>query len=222
MRALIYGVVAVSLFFAIALISPASPLADARALVYSEQHSGFRVDSGEVIRHDRLTAGHATLPIGSIVRVTNLSTREQIDVLINHRWTDSPSAIILTRAAATLISVRPDSQSAVHLSPIGYPIPKAQVPAPPRPNTPAAAPAPAAASKPALYFLEFATFDRSFKAKRFAKEITTKGAPARVVKDEQNMSRVISDGYFTSIQDASKAYYLVVDNVGYVPTIKKL
>ncbi len=62
--------------------------------------------NGEVYDQNAMTAAHRTLPMGSVVRVTNLSTRQSVVVTITDRGPFVPGRILdLSRAAALKIGV---------------------------------------------------------------------------------------------------------------------
>jgi rare lipoprotein A len=52
---------------------------------YGQAFAGRRTASGEIFRPEALTAAHRTLPLGSVVRVTNLENGRSIVVRINDR-----------------------------------------------------------------------------------------------------------------------------------------
>jgi rare lipoprotein A len=56
-------------------------IASVRALA----HEGTLTKSGEFFTHDSLTASHRSIPLGSIVKITNLKNRKSVDVRINDR-----------------------------------------------------------------------------------------------------------------------------------------
>ncbi len=69
---------------------------------YGPRHEGLRTTSGEVFDSSKMTAAHASLPLGSYVRVTDTSTGRSIVVRVNDR--EPPHGvrcIDLSRAAAT-------------------------------------------------------------------------------------------------------------------------
>ncbi|WP_346290296.1 septal ring lytic transglycosylase RlpA family protein [Sphaerothrix gracilis] len=67
---------------------------------YGPGFHGRRSASGEVFNQNALTAAHRTLPFGTQVRVTNLSTNQQVVVRINDRGPYSRGRIIDLSAAA--------------------------------------------------------------------------------------------------------------------------
>jgi len=52
---------------------------------YGPGFHGQRTSNGEVYDQHELTAAHPTLPLGTVVRVTNLDTGRSIDVRVNDR-----------------------------------------------------------------------------------------------------------------------------------------
>lgn len=56
-----------------------------KAAYYSRQFIGRPTASGELYDPEKLTAGHMTLPFGSICRVINLVNGKQVEVRINDR-----------------------------------------------------------------------------------------------------------------------------------------
>jgi rare lipoprotein A len=75
---------------------------------YGKGHHGQKTASGEHFSRGRLTAAHRTLPLGTMVMVTNLRTRQDVIVRINDRgpYGRAPRCIIdLSEAAAKHIGV---------------------------------------------------------------------------------------------------------------------
>lgn len=56
-----------------------------KASYYADKFQGRKTASGEIFRQRRMTAAHKTLPFGTKVKVTNLSTGRTIKVRINDR-----------------------------------------------------------------------------------------------------------------------------------------
>jgi rare lipoprotein A len=68
---------------------------------YGTVWNGRKTASGETFDDEKLTAAHKTLPLGTIVRVTNLTSHRSVVVKINDRGTLAPNRIIdLSSAAA--------------------------------------------------------------------------------------------------------------------------
>ena len=68
---------------------------------YGSFHAGQRTASGEAFDPDAMTAAHRTLPLGTVVRVTNIANGRVVTVRINDRGPRDRSRIIdLSRSAA--------------------------------------------------------------------------------------------------------------------------
>ena len=77
---------------------------------YTAPYKGRKAANGEVFRDDVLTAAHRTLPMGSLIVVTNLRTRQASAMRVSDRGPFSPKAIIdLTKASAKSIGIWPGS-----------------------------------------------------------------------------------------------------------------
>ena len=71
------------------------------ASYYAARFDGRRTASGERFDNDNMTAAHRTLPFGTLVRVTNVTTGDNVIVRINDRGPFSAGRMIdVSRAAA--------------------------------------------------------------------------------------------------------------------------
>lgn len=87
--------------------SPRDPR-DGVATYYASYFIGRRTTSGERYHPDKLTAAHATLPLGTVVRVHNPKTGQDVVVRINDRCHPRHAAknlIDLSRLAAKRIGL---------------------------------------------------------------------------------------------------------------------
>ncbi len=83
---------------------------------YGSAHAGRRTASGEPFDPGALTAAHRTLPLGTVVRVVNLTNRRSVEVRINDRGPADTSRIIdLSRRAAEMLDFTPDGTTRVRL-----------------------------------------------------------------------------------------------------------
>lgn len=74
---------------------------------YGGKFIGRKTASGEVFSATKLTAAHKTLPLGSIVKVTNIKTKQQVTVKINDRGPFKPNRIVdLSPSAARKIGLQ--------------------------------------------------------------------------------------------------------------------
>jgi rare lipoprotein A len=71
---------------------------------YGKKHRGKRTTSGEVFDEKKMTAAHATLPLNTVVEVTNLVNGKKVQVKINDRGVES-SVIDLAEAAAKALGM---------------------------------------------------------------------------------------------------------------------
>ena len=71
---------------------------------YGAEWNGHETASGEKFRPSRLTAASPTLPLGSIIQVTNLRNGKQVRLLVNDRGPSHPGRILdVSRAAARVL-----------------------------------------------------------------------------------------------------------------------
>ncbi len=71
------------------------------ASYYADKFIGRTTASGELYKHNRLTAAHKTLAFGTKVKVTNLSNKKTVIVVINDRGPFVKGRIIdLSKSAA--------------------------------------------------------------------------------------------------------------------------
>jgi rare lipoprotein A len=77
---------------------------------YTAPYKGRKAANGQVFSDDALTAAHRTLPMGSLIVVTNLKTRQASAMRISDRGPFAPSAILdLTKASSKSIGIWPGS-----------------------------------------------------------------------------------------------------------------
>jgi rare lipoprotein A (peptidoglycan hydrolase) len=86
---------------------------------YGPGYHGKRTSSGERFDQDALTAAHATLPLGTRVRVTFLSNRKSVVVRINDRIPRRDRIIDLSRGAARAIGLIGPGTGRVRLEVVG-------------------------------------------------------------------------------------------------------
>ncbi len=87
---------------------------------YGDVWNGRKTASGETFDETKLTAAHKTLPLGTLVRVTNLTSHRTVIVKINDRGTLSPHRIIdLSSAAARELGMVEQGLAKVKLEIVG-------------------------------------------------------------------------------------------------------
>ena len=93
-----------------------------KASWYGPHFQGKETASGEPFDMNDLTAAHRDLPLGSLVRVTNLSNGNQVTVRINDRGPVYRSRIIdLSSKAAKILGFRAAGLQTVRLEVIAVP-----------------------------------------------------------------------------------------------------
>lgn len=76
------------------------------ASYYAKRFEGRRTSSGQRYHPDKLTAAHYSLPLGTVVRVVNPATNQEVHVTVNDRCARKPYPFIdLSRAAAKKIGL---------------------------------------------------------------------------------------------------------------------
>lgn len=76
------------------------------ASYYARRFEGRRTTSGHRYNPDKMTAAHQSLPLGTVVRVLNPATRQEVHVTINDRCAPKRFHFIdLSRAAAKKIGL---------------------------------------------------------------------------------------------------------------------
>ncbi len=84
-----------------------TPLEEGIASYYGADFEGRPTANGEAFDPDGFTAAHRTLPLGSVIRVTNLRNERQIVVRVNDRGPYSGDRILdLSRGAAEALKMR--------------------------------------------------------------------------------------------------------------------
>lgn len=98
-----------------------------KASWYGPHFQGKETASGETFDMYDLTAAHRTLPLGSVVRVTNLKNGNQVTVRINDRGPVYRSRIIdLSYKAAKLLGLKSEGIQTVRLEVVAVPVEVAQ------------------------------------------------------------------------------------------------
>jgi rare lipoprotein A len=88
---------------------------------YGSVWNGRKTASGETFDETKLTAAHKTLPLGTLVRVTNLDSMRSVIVKINDRGTLAPNRVIdLSSAAAQELGMMEKGLVNVKLEVLGH------------------------------------------------------------------------------------------------------
>jgi rare lipoprotein A len=89
---------------------------------YGNAFAGKPTASGEIFNHELLTAAHRSLPLGTKVRVTNVTNGKSVEVKVNDRGPYADGRIIdLSRAAARALGMIEDGLAEVRLETISLP-----------------------------------------------------------------------------------------------------
>jgi rare lipoprotein A len=90
------------------LVQRGSPLKSREgfASYYAKRFEGRRTTSGQRYHPEKMTGAHHSLPLGTVVRVVNPTTNQEVHVTINDRCARKPFPFIdLSRAAAKKIGL---------------------------------------------------------------------------------------------------------------------
>jgi rare lipoprotein A len=86
---------------------------------YGWSHQGRRTASGERFDRDKLTAAHPTLPLGTLLRVSNLRNGRSVVVRVNDRGPVTPGrALDLSEAAARALQASHAGLACVAYAPV--------------------------------------------------------------------------------------------------------
>lgn len=89
---------------------------------YGEDFNGRLTANGEVYDMYKFTAAHKTLPLGTVVKVTNLDNGKTVEVRINDRGPYVQGRIIdLSRTAGRAIGMREAGTAKVKLEVVHWP-----------------------------------------------------------------------------------------------------
>ncbi|MDD2366020.1 MAG: septal ring lytic transglycosylase RlpA family protein [Desulfuromonadaceae bacterium] len=103
------------------LVSKSAPYEPVKgyASYYARRFEGRRTTSGQRYNPDKMTAAHESLPIGTIVRVVNLGSRQEVCVTVNDRCASKGFHFIdLSRAAAKKIGLWGKGKIKVEIIPL--------------------------------------------------------------------------------------------------------
>lgn len=83
---------------------------------YGREYQGKKTASGAVFDMNGLTAAHRTLPLGTVIRVTNLENAKNVTVVINDRGSFTRNIILnLSYAAARELGFSDKGTARVHI-----------------------------------------------------------------------------------------------------------
>ncbi|MFK0299309.1 septal ring lytic transglycosylase RlpA family protein [Brevundimonas sp. NPDC090276] len=168
---------------------------------YGAQHHGRPTSTGERFDMNALTAAHKTLPLPSLVEVTNRTNGRRVILRVNDRGPFVDSRIIdLSRAAAEELGLLSQGVGEVRVRYVGraprtgggMPMQRAETaPAPqPRPYQPTAPAAPVA-TRASTYWVQAGAFSDRRAAKRIADRLGDRASVQDIASNGQSQFRVI-------------------------------
>ncbi len=100
--------------------SAAANMAGGKAVYYSDKFNGRKTYSGTRFSNKAMVAAHRTLPMGTMVRVTNLKNKKSVTVKIIDRGPSQPERVIdLSKAAASKLGFVKAGSTDVSLQVVG-------------------------------------------------------------------------------------------------------
>lgn len=169
------------------------PMADASgyeeeglASWYGEEFHGRRTSSGEIYDMHAMTAAHKTLPLGTYVRVHNLSNNRSVDLRINDRGPFVKGRIIdLSYSAAEALDVVRPGTAPVRVVALGAPM------------------APSGPGQPAQYVaLDYYHGNFTFQVGAFSER-------ANAERFVQQLAQSYDNAHMTTFSDGNRTFYRV-------------
>ena len=165
---------------------------------YGAQHHGRPTSTGERFDMNALTAAHKTLPLPSLVEVTNRANGRRVILRVNDRGPFVDSRIIdLSRAAAEELGLLSQGVGEVRVRYVGraprtgggMPMQRAEAPSPPysRPLAPTAP----VVSDASAYWVQAGAFADRRAARRIADRLGDRASVQDIRSDGQALFRVI-------------------------------
>lgn len=169
------------------------PLFDARGYVetgvaswYGPSFHGKKTSNGEIYNMYAETAAHKTLPMGTIVRVTNLENNRSMMVRINDRGPFVGDRIIdLSKTVADRLDIYRKGTGLVKVEVIQ-------------------APPPLQAQHSGLYYLQVGAFSDKRKAHIVRSSIESKGLPTRLVALENKQVWKVQVGPMKQLEETTR------------------
>lgn len=154
---------------------------------YGDAFHGKPTANGEIFDMNAVSAAHTTLPLPSVVEVTNLDNGRTLIVRINDRGPFVDGRIIdLSRAAAEELGVRQAGLARVRVRYLGpgpadwpstAPVQYARAAPAPPPAAPPSPPTAAPAAPPERFEVQAGAFSQFANAERAAQIVSTAGVP---------------------------------------------
>ena len=91
-----------------------------RASFYSSRFHGRKTSSGEIHKSTELSAAHRTLPLNTMLEITNLATNQRVIVRVNDRGPYSKNRMVdVSKEAARLIGIISNGVASVSMRIVG-------------------------------------------------------------------------------------------------------
>ncbi len=197
------------------------PLQDARgysevgiASWYGDDFHGKKTASGDIYDMYAISAAHKTLPLGTVVRVTNLQNGRQVDLLVNDRGPFVDGRIIdLSYGAARQLGSARAGVVKVRVAAIGsYAAPSSYLAdnrqSRPAPQQAASRPAPAQQAAQTAYYIRVGAFAVEENALRLRDRLVQSGFPGSRIRTMIQGGRevhVVQAGVFRDMDQARTA-----------------
>lgn len=105
MKKILLGLITILIMFFGCSKEEPLEVVEGKATYYGKFFHGKKTKSGEIFDMNKMTAAHPTFPLGTKVKVINLSNERSVEVVINDRMrTKSKKRIDLSKAAFEKIS----------------------------------------------------------------------------------------------------------------------
>jgi rare lipoprotein A len=150
---------------------------------YGKEYQGKKTASGEVFDMNGLTAAHRTLPLGTVIRVTNLDNFKNVKIKINDRGPFTESRILdLSYGAAKELGFVAEGTARVQIEIVD------------------------AGREPALYTVQAATYTEEENARLLKFRLSKKFEVVTIVPFETNVARFyrVRVGSYTSEERAEQ------------------
>lgn len=180
---------------------------------YGSENHGLQTASGSIYNMHSMSAAHKTLPLGTIVRVTNLENRRTVDLLINDRGPFIGSRIIdLSYGAAQRVGMADKGLAKVHVVAIGTHSAivaqkaKSRVPSRTAGRTPTKSPAKATSVNG--YFVQVGAFSMQNNATEVRDQLRSRGYSGSRIETRSRGGKqlfIVKAGPFSSKNTAQKA-----------------
>ncbi|SKA73971.1 rare lipoprotein A [Paucidesulfovibrio gracilis DSM 16080] len=145
---------------------------------YGRDFHGKPTASGDIYDMHKMTAAHKTLPLGTVVRVTNLENGQRVNLLVNDRGPFVGTRIIdLSYAAAQALGSDRKGLARVRVQAVGTATARGTIPTAtvPQRGNPAPPPQPTAQVRETQYAIQVGAFRDRSNADKVLRHLRSKG-----------------------------------------------